>query len=99
MRKAIGLIGVLLVAYVAVYYALVNPLEPSYFSGGSFTPLPRDASYRIGGKFAESAFRPLESADRRIRPQYWTFTVEDYGNELGLDPVTGHKMRRPSGWR
>jgi hypothetical protein len=56
--------------YVGSYLAIVVPggtLRPPDEPGGLYTL----RHYRFGGSAAESIFRPLEAADRQIRPKKW----------------------------
>jgi hypothetical protein len=52
--------------YVVSYLALVK--LPPDFAFGSRMP---DAPYRIGGRWAQRIFWPLEQIDRKVRPKAW----------------------------
>jgi hypothetical protein len=59
---AIGLLLLPLVLYVGSYCLL---------AGQSYSDYRPFASYRYGGKAAEIFYKPLELADRRLRPRRW----------------------------
>jgi hypothetical protein len=61
-----GVLALLGLAYVGSYLALLSPMPSPWFGE------PNDATYRVGGRTAETAFAPLEWLDRRVRPGYWS---------------------------
>ena len=74
----------LLLVYVVSYSVLVCrgcngvliTLCGHYTAGDK---LPIVASYRYGGHRAEDIYSPLHRLDRRLRPDYWTFTFRTPG--------------------
>jgi hypothetical protein len=65
--------------YLASYFVLLNP---SFFS--SLNIATRTPKYRFGGAIAKEMFRPVNWMDKRIRPEYWHFSVETV--DLNLPP-------------
>ncbi|WP_254512970.1 hypothetical protein [Anatilimnocola floriformis] len=74
---------VLPVLYAGSYLALVLPGSVCVMPDGTETrygevsnrdvllDLLKYKTYRVGGKWAESFFWPIENADRRLRPGAW----------------------------
>ncbi len=48
-----------------------------------YTKFGRGASYRYGGNVAEAFYKPLELADRRLRPREWELLCEQPAYEDG----------------
>lgn len=40
--------------------------------------LPVSASYRIGGRWAERLYLPIQLLDRHVRQDYWTLTFHRF---------------------
>jgi hypothetical protein len=58
-----------LAAYVGSYLALADPLPYIVFQ--EYRPSGQTSHYRVGGKYAERFFWPLEQLDRKLRPRKW----------------------------
>jgi hypothetical protein len=63
---ALIVVAVLCLSYFVAYFALLDTSQCTGFAGWWG---PR---YRVGGKWAATVFAPLEWADVRVRPQYWS---------------------------
>jgi len=73
----------LLVAYVTSYSLNVQRGNGWFFMHlvGHFDEgqkLPISASYRFGGRWAQTIYFPLQKLDRHVRPEYWNFTFHDF---------------------
>ena len=58
-------------AYVATYAGLSSPRERLVMHSDGICRPGHGTSYRLGGKVAEKAFKPLEWIDRQVRPKFW----------------------------
>lgn len=69
--------------YVGSYLALVRPgVDWMNMAIGSRIP---DERYRVGGRFSEGIFWPVEQIDRRLRPGAWDWRLNDLPGEI--DPL------------
>lgn len=74
---AVAALLLLPVIYVGSYLALVSPFRQIAPYGtvvteeGKTTTLMMDIHYRVGGRWANALFWPLEQIDRRMRPHAW----------------------------
>jgi hypothetical protein len=77
LRRIVVGIALFLVAYAGSYLALLSPGE--FAVGGSYRmDVCRFPSYRVGGEYAHDFYRPAHWADRRVRPDYWAWRVEEW---------------------
>jgi hypothetical protein len=78
----VSLLLLLLILYVASYRLDVQAEQGAYI--GHFDEgekMPMMATYKYGGDLARTIYLPLQSADRQIRPEYWTwiYHAKKYG--------------------
>ena len=56
---------------------------------------PISVSYRTGGKLAETIYSPMLFLDRRVRPEYWTITIDSNALGPGVTRATGFGNANP----
>lgn len=76
--------------YVASYFALLDPLQPSgnyvVHASGHFIRTPR---YRVGEGMSEAIFYPLLRIDQAFRPRYWSWPATQFGPWPGHTDAAG----------
>lgn len=54
-----------------LYVSSYLPLVERDVLRGDLISLEHEVTYRVGGEYAHTLFRPLHVMDRKLRPTYW----------------------------
>lgn len=90
----VAAILLLLPLYVGSYFALLKP-SPDISTPFNELLARRWSNYRVGGRFVELVFWPLEQIDRKVRPGAWGIGPEQRKHKSNVN----QSLRTSGGYR